>query len=79
MATRGVISFKVRKTGTVVDAVFDDTKTNIMLMYQSVTKTGAQISELLYDFSDHPPGADAGLDQNAARGALVTLDGSGSS
>ena len=78
MATRGVISFKVSKTGTRVDAVFDDTKTNIMLMYQNVVKTGAQVSEMLYDFSDHPPGADAGPDQTAVRGALVTLDGSGS-
>ncbi|WP_373500680.1 DUF4214 domain-containing protein [Desulfococcus sp.] len=76
MATRGVISFKVSKTGTRVDAVFDDTKTTLLQMQQSVMKVGAVISEMIYDFSDHPPGADAGPDQNAARGALVTLDGS---
>lgn len=62
-----------------IRVVFEDTKTTIMAIYRYMASEGVGIDETIYDFSDNPPGANAGPDQNVSKGALVTLDGSRSS
>ncbi len=62
-----------------IDVLFEDSETSILRIYQYMAREDVAISETIYDFSDDPPGADAGPDQNASRGDLVTLDGSRSS
>ena len=59
-----------------IRVVFEDSKTTIMSIYRYMANEGVGIDETIYDFSDNPPGANAGPDQNVSKGAVVTLDGS---